>query len=67
MIEEGTRLVRTQRGHTVFELNHLTKEIVVADTFPDAARPSLTRIITKPNCDYVSALNMKNVIKQYNR
>ncbi len=67
MIEELTHLVMIRQGHTVFEINHITKEVVVANTYPDVKRPALIRIVKKDGCDYVSALNMKNAIKQFNK
>jgi hypothetical protein len=53
------------QGHTLFEINHHTKEIVVANTFVD--EQGKRRCMPQEGCEYVAALNMKNAIKKYNR
>lgn len=65
ILDETTILVKPKAGHVVFEINHVTEQVVLAETFKDANRPALTRIIKKKGCEYVCALNMKNAIKKF--
>lgn len=63
--------IRPHRGHTVFEINLLTSEIVAA-TFEELVydyeghKPK-KKIIKKENCIYIPALNVKNAYKVLNR
>ncbi len=57
-------LPKMHQGHTLFMINHITKEIVVADVFIDGIK---NKIIPEPGCEYAAALNMKNAIKKYNK
>ncbi len=53
------------QGHTLFEINHITKQVLVAETFIDDK--GKRRCMPKDGCEYVAALNMKNAIKKYNK
>lgn len=75
-IEKQEKLVgriKPQRGHTLFEVNLKEKTIEkvlfeVQDIHFDKAKNGITtahkKVIRKPNCIYISALNRKNVIKK---
>lgn len=52
------------QGHTIFKINHITKEVLVADVVVDGTK---RKIIPEDGCEYVAALNMKNAIKHYNK
>lgn len=69
--------IRPHNGHTLYEVNLTTKTIVPA-TFEkeeqidfEKAKKKLAytrkKVITKPDCIYISALNVKNVLKRLNR
>lgn len=75
-VEKKTVFIGTaypKRGHTMFEVNLKEKtieaaEFVLENTIeynPNSNIPlkSVKKIIKKPNCIYVSALNKKNVDK----
>ena len=75
-IEKKTVFIGTaypKKGHTMFEVNLKEKTIVVAEfdiptTFEynpsvTGTKKSSKKIIKKPDCIYVSALNKKNVDK----
>lgn len=62
-----------KKGHTLFEVNTITGEIKKAkyektDIDFEKAKEGIIvkkrKVIIKPNCIYVSALNIKNVIKK---
>lgn len=56
------------KGHTLFEINCITGDIVVAEfdsvsaTFKGGVKKKL---IVKPNCLYISCLNKKNAKKKF--
>ena len=50
-------------GHTLFEINHNTQQVVVAEFIPSESGKK--KVLVKEGCEYVSALNMKNAIKKY--
>ncbi len=52
------------QGHTIFKINHLTKEITVAEVVIDGTK---RKIIPEDGCEYIAALNLKNAIKHYNK
>ena len=65
-----------QKGHTIFEVNRLTNQVVKAE-YEDvkeidylAAKKGLFRqittkkVIVRDNCIYISALNIKNCFKK---
>lgn len=68
---------KPQKNHTLFEINTIDRTIVKAefDTLPaidykaamDKQISSFKKITVKANCIYISALNVKNVIKILNR
>lgn len=64
---------RPQRGHTIFEVNTKTMEIVPAKIAHvlsfDIRGGTVTndRINVRKGCIYIEALNKKNVIKQLKR
>ena len=65
--------IRPQRGHTLFEVNLITKLISVAIfdeqpiiNYTDALKGFITtkkKITRKEDCIYIMSLNVKNVIK----
>lgn len=68
--------LRPHAGHTLFEINHATQEVKQAEyltqdvDFMDAANKNISlkkKLLVKEGCEYVSALNMKNAIKKYNK
>lgn len=77
-----------QKGHTIFEYNKETKQILVADYEPpkenvfwdeavgmyykvkidkidifNTKTRTISKVIQRPNCIYISCLNKQNVIK----
>ena len=51
-------------GHTLFEINHITKEVIPASIeIVDGKK----RVMVKSGCEYIAALNLKNAIKKYNK
>lgn len=62
-----------KRGHSLFEANLKERTIVLADfnkteavKFEDAMKGAISvnkKVDIKENCEYISALNKKNVIK----
>jgi hypothetical protein len=61
-----------QRGHTLFEVNLKTSKIdlavfeIIDISFDDASKEKFLKkrkLIQKPDCLYISALNVKNVYK----
>ena len=73
------QIVVPKRGHSLFQINQVTGEVKLADfDYSDPTtitwRAALARdyavkkkLIKKPDCIYLSALNVKNVIKHYER
>ena len=68
--------IKPQRGHTLFEWNSKEGTIEKATfekmdvSWLDAKnlnKPKNRKIIVKPNCVYIPALNKKNVIKKIKR
>jgi hypothetical protein len=65
--------LKPKRGHTLFEVNLIenTIEKAIFDELPnvkweDAVKGQISlqkKITKKPNCIYISALNIKNVLK----
>lgn len=55
---------KIHKGHTLFEINHISKEIVAVPVFEQDGK---FKIYPTPGCEYVAALNMKNAIKKYNK
>jgi hypothetical protein len=74
-VYQGT--LRPHQGHTLFEINTKTGEIVKAQFEQEAIKwddavnlgiKSLSRkCIVKPDFIYISALNEKNALKKYNK
>jgi hypothetical protein len=67
------RTLKPKKGHTLFEVNLIENSIQTAtfDELPnvkweDAVKGQISlqkKITKKPNCIYISALNIKNVLK----
>lgn len=61
--------IKPKRGHTLFEINLKTKEIVPA-TFEekeyrvDGKNSNRRTVVVKDDCTYISALNKNNAIKK---
>jgi hypothetical protein len=61
--------IRPKKGHTLFEINLKTKEIVPA-TFEekeyrlDGKNSNRRTVVVKDDCTYISALNEKNAIRK---
>lgn len=64
--------IRPKRGHTLFEVNLDTGDIIPAVKEPidfvvgKKNSEKKSKVITKGNCIYISALNKRNVIKKIN-
>lgn len=52
-------------GHTLFEINHVTKSITPAEYVegPNGKKS----VFVKEGCEYIPALNLKNAVKRYNK
>lgn len=59
-----TQIPKIHKGHTLFEINHISKEIVVC---PVLEQDGKLKICLTPGCEYVAVLNIKNAIKKYNK
>jgi len=66
--------LKPQKGHTLFEMNVVTQEIVIAKfediviDFNSALKGNYSKkqkVIINPNCIYVTALNKKNAAKKF--
>lgn len=69
--QEFVGSIRPRKGHTLFEVNLKEKTIEpakfeVQDAMynPTGVLGSVNKVIIKPGCVYISALNKKNVLKK---
>lgn len=65
--------IRPHRGHTLFEFNFKTKELIKAEFETQTVRydpktggtvPLNKKVIINENCIYISALNKQNAVKK---
>lgn len=56
-------------GHRCFEINHETLECIEAQYEREVNfnKPDTRKIMIKPNCSYMNALNVVNALKTYNK
>lgn len=59
-----TEIPKIHKGHTLFEVNHVSKEVVAVPVFEQDGK---LKICLAPGCEYVAALNIRNAIKKYNK
>lgn len=59
-----TEVPKMHQGHTLFEINHITKEVLPVTIFKADGK---SIIYPQAGCEYVAALNMPNAIKKYNK
>jgi hypothetical protein len=71
--EKFVKRFKPHTGHTMFEINKVTGDVCVAEfenkalSFDKALNNDVSgskKIIMKPDCIYVSALNIKNALKK---
>jgi hypothetical protein len=64
-------VIQPQKGQKVFEVNEKTGDVTEAEyrqnttTFIVGQKLEPPRLIMKPNCVYIPAMNVKNAVKKY--